>query len=269
MPQELVLPERMAALLPVPYVSQLGPGASQYNNDCGAASGAMLIGAYAHEDVTPDEFYEATGQTTDAYLSAGQLRRVLERYGIATEWQVGVKLADLFAMLAEERPPIVLFNYGAFRERVTTENKTFSGGHFAVIMGIDTANVYVHDPLWNGQGGAALTVPHDDWLYAWGASVRDGNPANGAVVPTTPISEFSPTEALYRVRVTSPDGLRVRTSPTVAQGNHTGRYVAHGDLLSIWAEQQDSSGNDWGAITSDLGQWIAMIYNGESLVERF
>jgi hypothetical protein len=260
--------ERKAALLPVPYVSQLGVGASKYHNDCGAASGAMLLAAYSGEMMTPDAFFEATGQTTDAYLSAGQLMRVLSAAGLRTEWQQGVNLGDLFTMLAEDRPPIVLFNYGAYRERVTTENETFSGGHFGVIVGIDTANVYLHDPLWGESGGAALTIPHDDWLYAWTAAVRDGNPARGCLVPMIAIGDFQQSDALYSVRVIPSDGLRIRRSPQVALANSTQRFLRGGDIAKIYVEAKDAEGNDWGAISPERDHWIALKYDGEVLAER-
>jgi hypothetical protein len=268
MPEAQIDFERQAALLPVPYVSQLGVGASKYHNDCGAASGAMLLAVYAGEVMTPDAFFEATGQATDAYLSAGQLMRVLSGYGVRTEWQQSVSLGDLFEMLSDERPPIVLFNYGAYRERVDTENAIFSGGHFGVIIGIDTANVYLHDPLWTESSGAALPVPHDDWLYAWTAAVRDGNPARGCLVPAIAISDYQQSEALYSVRVVSTTGLRIRRSPQVALANSTQRLLRYDDIAKIYSEAQDAEGNDWGAISPERDHWIALKYQGEVLAER-
>jgi uncharacterized protein YvpB len=259
--------ERNVALLPVPYMSQLGPGAEEFRNDCGAASGAMLVQAYTGESITPNEFYRSTEQTEDAYLSAWQVAKVLTAKGIRTTWQLGMNLPELFSALAAGKPLIVLFNYGALRERVNTENGSFSGGHFAVAVGIDTLNVYLHDPLWSGDGGKALAVPHEDWMYAWDAARREDNPACAALVPVIGISEFSGSNELYSVRVVADGGLRIRSAPRVAQGTDTGRFLTRDEVVKIWEERR-SDGDLWGAITVDKTRWVAVEYQGDTLAER-
>ncbi|NDJ75693.1 MAG: hypothetical protein GYB65_05500 [Chloroflexi bacterium] len=260
-------------LLPVPYVSQLGEGANAFHNDCGAACGAMLIKAYTGNNITPDDFYRATGQADDDYLSVTQLMTVLTAHGISTEWYRELSLVDLFAMLVGGRPAIVLFNYGALREKVSgLENTTFSGAHFAVMTGIDTINVYLHDPLWTitsgYSGGEAIPIAHADWMYIWEAAQRDYNPECAALVPVVGVGAFTGVTELYQVRVTSADGIRIRTAPRVARGTDTGRGVPNGYVAKIWAEERDAEGNLWGAITVDKRKWIALEFRGVQLVER-
>ncbi len=271
MPHETL--DKPVQLLPVPYMSQLGAGADAYHNDCGAASGAMLIKAYTGDIMTPDDFYRATGQESDAYLSANQLATVLTTKGIATEWRENMTLVDLFETLAGGRPPIVLFNYGALREKVgDLENTTFAGGHFAVTVGIDTQNVYLHDPLWSVEeedsGGAALAIPHVDWMYIWRESKRDLNPECAALVPSMGIGAFAGVTELYRARVISQNGVRVRNAPRVALGTDTGERLAYNYVAKIWAEATDNENNLWGAITVGKRKWIAMTYGEVQLAER-
>ncbi len=264
---------KVVELLPVPYVSQLGAGADEFHNDCGAASGAMLIDMYLDEHVDPDDFFKETGQTIDQYLSATQLIKVLAARGIDMEWRENMTLTDLFEVLAMGRPPIVLFNYGALRERIgQTENVTFNGAHFGVMIGIDTRNVYLHDPLWtkadDQSDGAAIAIPHADWMYIWTQAKRDQNPPCSALVPVEGPQAIGGIKEMYQVRIVSRNGLKVRSAPYVSLGTDTGQGVAYKDVVRIWAEEKDKEGNLWGAITISRKKWIAMTYQGITFAEK-
>lgn len=93
-------------LLPVPHVSQIGPGADRFRNDCGAASAALLIRAYTGQIVTPDDVFSQITQE-DRYLCAGELIIVLKQHGIPTVWR-GLDAGSLYRALADRQPPIAL-----------------------------------------------------------------------------------------------------------------------------------------------------------------
>lgn len=257
-------------LLAVPYVSQLGDGASKYHNDCGAASGCMLLRAYFDNNMTPDQFFIETGHTVDDYLSVVHLMRVLTAHGLDTEWHTGLTLVEVFETLATGRPMIVLFKYGTFREYVgDTHNMTFNGAHFGVLVGFDTRNVYLHDPLWNTSIGAAIPVPHTAWMTTWKSAAQDGNPLCGALVPVDSLDSMPyQSKEIYRVRVTADTGLRVRNAPKVALGTDTGARVAKGSVQRIWSVQDDPDGNVWGAITLSLKKWVALRYQDTAYAEK-
>ena len=148
------------ALLPVPYISQLGQGADKYSNDCGAAAGAMLIQAYCGIKISPNKFFEETGQRSDRYLSASQIMKVLKDHGIPCTWQVNLGLNDLFTHLRKNRPLIVLINYKTLRDVIKTQSN-FSGPHFSPVVGVNIRGVYIHDPLWSNKEGKGLAIPID------------------------------------------------------------------------------------------------------------
>ena len=127
------------AILEIPYVSQLEDGARKFNNDCGAASGVMLIRAYNNDkNFTVDAYYQETGQKTDEYLDYFQIQKVLSNHKISSSLKAHLKLSDLEQFIEEKRPPIVLFFYKKLlgRNRIKT-HKQFKGDHFAVLVGID------------------------------------------------------------------------------------------------------------------------------------
>ena len=100
------------AIIDIPYVSQLENGARKFHNDCGAASGVMLVKAYkGSQNLTVDEYYDQTGQRKDQYLSASQVMSVLSRHGIPSKWRTGVSESDVRLLLDNKRPMIVLYNY--------------------------------------------------------------------------------------------------------------------------------------------------------------
>ena len=96
----------------VPYVPQTGQGADKYKWDCGAASASMMIEHYTGLHLDPDELMSQFGP--DGYLTAGEVRWLLERYGLETKW-------------GRESPRIILIG----------------GNHWVVYLGDCT----YHDPL--------------------------------------------------------------------------------------------------------------------------
>src|SRR5688572_9601091 len=138
---------RPVVLLPVPYVSQLGAGADTHRNDCGAASSVMLLRAYLDLKMTPDEFYTKFAIQWDPYLSVPQMRDAMSSLGLLTDFRANLGLQDLFTFLAASKPVIVLLRYKILQEAGLTEKK-FEGPHFAVVVGIDSKNIYIHDPLY-------------------------------------------------------------------------------------------------------------------------
>lgn len=183
---ETSTPIRPVTLLSVPYISQLGPGADSRRNDCGAAAAVMLIAAYTGQSITPDAFYDKFSIPGDPYLSINQLRDALGSEGILTELKAGLSLRDLFGHLLAGRPSIVLIKYSVLRDAALTE-KSFSGPHFSVVVGMDLKYVYVHDPLYSDPDeGEARPYPLDIFLKAWtdvAADSRFPGPERAAITP--------------------------------------------------------------------------------------
>ena len=235
------------ALLPVPYISQLGEGADLYNNDCGAAAGAMLIEAYGEGNISVNKFYEETGQNSDMYLSATQIMRVLRQYGVSCTWQEDLSIEDLFCHLRFNTPLIVLINYGIIRGAIETESN-FTGPHFSTVVGLNISEVYIHDPLWSDEGGKALAIPINVFAEAWMDVPYNDDVSFGAIVPSVSIGDDQP---VYKARVTA-HVLNVRQGPGI---NHSinGDGLLNGEIVSVL----EVSG-DWGRIGPQ--RWIHLGY---------
>jgi hypothetical protein len=221
---------RPAALLPVPYVSQIGPGANKYNSDCGAACCTMIMKAYVPATtMTVDQFYDETG-VTSGFLSVEHLRQVLARYGIATTYEANMTLPKLFELLWQGKPVIILYKYGVAVDAKLTERKDFRSAHFALAVGIDNKYVYIHDPYCSNESGAARAYPIQIFLEAWNKVGTDPNCPNpmyaglypkisiGTLVDDKGSSDDSKQpvgteKALYKIRVVHPQWINIRTGP--------------------------------------------------------
>jgi uncharacterized protein YvpB len=236
-------------LLPVPYVSQLGAGALTHSNDCGATSAVMLLRAYLNIAITPDEFYTKFAIQWDPFLSVAQLRDAMGSLGLLTDFRANLSLQDLFTFLAAGKPVIALLRYKVLEEAGLTE-KTFQGPHFAVVVGIDSRNIYIHDPLYtNPADGDSHAYPLDIFYKAWvdvGNDPNFPNPARSAIIPTGGIG-FGTTR---RVRINIPT-LNVRSGPSLA--SPVVSTLKSGTVIAISHEM-----SGWGQV--DAGKWIALAY---------
>ena len=238
---------RPVTLLPVPYVSQLGPGAEAHANDCGAASAVMLMRAYQKSMMTPDDFYQQFNIPGDPYLSVTQLQRALTSLGILTDFCPGLSIQDLFSLMASGKPAIVLIRYKVLYEAGLTE-KTFQGPHFAVVVGLDPKYIYIHDPLYTDPAvGEARAYPIDIFWRAWKDVALDPsfpNPERSAIVPRTGIGF----QISRRVKVSIPS-LNVRSGPGLNMS--VAGVVRKGEVYAITREM-----NGWGEI--GLNKWIKL-----------
>lgn len=239
--------------LDVPYVSQLGTNANEHNNDCGAASAVMIIKAYTGEDVTVDQFYNETGISYDGYLSASQLISVLSKHKVGAKWIIS-NMQSLMENLRNGKPCICLVSYKTIRDSIATESQ-FAGFHFMLAIGYDTKNIYVHDPLWTGEGGKEFAIPYAIFEKSWkdaGANPL-ANPAYGCVVPNFAIAEAIPTAyPKYKVTATV---LNVRSTPDSSTSTNIIRKLYYGNIVTI----SEINSNGWGKIYGNTG-WIYMAY---------
>jgi hypothetical protein len=219
-------------VLNVPYASQLGPGADAHNDDCGAASIAMLINAYTGATIPVDTLFFECQPAGDVPLSAGQLMTVLEKHGVKTKWFAFQKEGDLYTFISSRRPFIALILYGVLVQAGFTERMDFKGFHFVVVVGADVGTVVIHDPYYSGGGGKNVEIPLELFMRAWKEAGADpqANPANGAIVPVAALTErivVTPPPAGGDVpggsrpmsgtkyQVIASDGLNIRTGPGV------------------------------------------------------
>ncbi len=225
-------------LLPVPYVSQFGEGADQFNNDTGAAAGCMLLRAYGSQSLTPNEFFVQSGQRTDVPLSLQQIASVLSANGVAVEQRTGLKLGELALVLASGRPAILLVRYAVLQQEGLVP-ETYNGAHYLVAVGLDVRNVYVHDPFRYDASGQGQSVP---WLILYQAWTQGPDLERAALIPRQPL--------IRRVLVTAAS-LKINSEP--ASGAASAGTARAGNVYEV-TEIQDG----WGKIGEDL--WINLRY---------
>lgn len=235
-------------LLPVPYVSQLGAGADAHHNDCGAASAVMLLQAYLNIQMTVNEFYTKFALSGDPYLSVTQLRNAMSSVGVLTDFQATLSVQDLFVALAAGKPSIVLLRYKVLYDAGLTE-KSFEGPHFAVAVGMDIKNIYLHDPLYTDlAAGNAHPYPLNIFWQAWKEVATNPfpNPERSAIIPSNGLG----IGLSRKVRVTITT-LNIRSGPNTA-------YSVVGALKKDQVVDIYRELNGWG----DLGNntWILLSY---------
>jgi len=258
--KELDTPLRPATLMAAPYFSQQGAGASDNNNDCGAAAGLMVLKAYKPEtEMTVDDFYaEANPGRHDEALWVSQIRSVLAGHGIATDYKDPFDDALLFKCMREHKPVIALIKYARLVENGLTEFTNFKGAHYVVIVGVDPGYVYVNDPYYDFPKGAASSYPIDIFWKAWADATLDGNPDRSGIFPLVGIGEVVPPDPapLYKVKIIC-IGQRVRNGP----GDNFDPPIdllKNGLIVPIFEER-----DGWGRI--GFKRWIFL---GEPLNEK-
>ena len=163
----------------IPYKSQYDADASEFRNDCGPASLAMILQSFGVH-VSTDAVYRKTGTKANRYVSIGQLMRAGLSYGVPFEYFYDWSLDQLMDRLSKGQPLITLVHYGAWSQLepgVSTQNK-FKGPHFVVVLGFDNQYIYVNDPLWKLERrneGYRKAWSHDQFMQAWNSNHLDGN----------------------------------------------------------------------------------------------
>jgi len=177
----------MALLIPsIPYKSQYDPDASEFRNDCGPASLAMILQAFGI-NVSTNAVYRKTGTEANRYVSVSQLMRAGLSYGVAFDYFYNWTIEDLKEKLQQGRTMITLVHYGGWSKispGVSTQN-SFQGPHFVTIVGFDEENIYVNDPLWKEerrQEGYHKAWTYAEFLAAWDSNHEDGNRDRSGIV---------------------------------------------------------------------------------------
>jgi hypothetical protein len=175
---------RSAMNLPIPYRSQWDPDASAFASDCGPACVAMVLDFYGqHVDINQLSL-EAGMSTVKRYTLPGDLIHITETRGVNLKRKLNCNLNDLVAEVTVcRRPVIVLIHYGDLG--TLRQDKSFSGPHWALVVGIDDRSVIIHDPDWKEerrQEGANLIVPRVTFEHAWADCNLDKNQPNQCLV---------------------------------------------------------------------------------------
>lgn len=162
--------------LPVPWLSQLGPGASYSNSDCGPACVAMVTRLYGAAP-TVDEVSRATGLPAGfTSTNYAQLIKAGAKFGARLQRALGLTIATLRESVGSGAPVIVLVHYASLPKR---SDPKFSSGHWIVVCGCTSNGLMLyHDPYWTDTTGQFMEIADADLARAMADTRLDGNTAN-------------------------------------------------------------------------------------------
>jgi predicted double-glycine peptidase len=145
-----------ATLSSVPDVRQ------STNYSCGAACTQAVLNYYLGLDVGESMVMQELG-TNNNGTSPGSIMRVLEAHGLSADMRQNLTLADLQDAISRKIPVIIVAQ--AWRDNTSLAwTDTWDSGHYMVVIGIDSNNVYFEDPSLLGCRGQ---IPRQEFLDRW------------------------------------------------------------------------------------------------------
>ena len=137
--------------LSIPHFSQAG---NTYRNDCGAACNKMVLSAYGKAQILSISDIHAIMQkrqnTVDAPVSVEVMAATLVDLGLPCSKQEYISIKTLYELLRNQRPSILLIDYGVIQDAGMTTYPVYRGGHYVVLTGMDIVCAAVLDPLQDG-----------------------------------------------------------------------------------------------------------------------
>jgi hypothetical protein len=181
----------------IPYKSQYDPDASEFRNDCGPASLAMILHAFGI-NVSTNSVYRKTGTEANRYVSVSQLMRAGLSYGVPFDYFYNWSIEKLKEGLLAGHTMIVLVHYAGWSKinpGVSTQN-TFEGPHFVTVVGFDDEHIFVNDPLWKEERrgeGYRKAWTYKEFFAAWDSNHEDGNRDRSGIITqrTLPTKAYS------------------------------------------------------------------------------
>lgn len=151
----------------IPYFSQVGFGADEHHNDCGAACCSMVVAYLKDISVSPDSWYDLDGWNapeTDVGTYAWQLRKALALFDVDSF----VSDNYLYQVEFQENPVIALVDYKVLADaKLTWVNASFL--HWVLVTNYVGGFVTYHDPYFPNARGANITTPYRIFnnAYRW------------------------------------------------------------------------------------------------------
>jgi predicted double-glycine peptidase len=145
-----------ALLSPVPDVRQ----STGYT--CGA-SALQAVLAYWGIEEREDRLAARLHSTPAAGTNPLEILRVAREFGLSADLREGLDLADLEAALAAGTPVIV--DLQAWRDKADLPwAETWDEGHYMVLLGMDSDNLYFEDPSLLGSRGV---ISRSEFVDRW------------------------------------------------------------------------------------------------------
>jgi uncharacterized protein len=129
---------------------------------CGAAALQAVLAYWGIEE-REDRLAARLHSTPEAGTHPDDIVRGARELGLTAEIREGLDLADLARALADGRAVIV--DLQAWRDREDRPwTETWDDGHYMVLLGLDSANLYFEDPSLLGARGV---IPRAEFVDRW------------------------------------------------------------------------------------------------------
>ena len=203
------------------FVSQLGEGADDFNNDCGIADCSAIILEAKDIFVSPNEIYKLDGwdaPDTDKGTFAYQLKAVLNLFDVNSSISYSLDISRIKELINMGYPIIALVKYGLFSNAGLTVNKgTFN--HWLIVTGYTETGIITMDSYRPYEAGGTMIVPNkmftDSYLGTHLVCL---------------IGENETEDGMYNATVNNLPGLNIRESLPDATGK-MGKDI--GDLVHL------------------------------------
>lgn len=221
----------MTSILSVPYIGQVGPGANEHGNDCGAAELQGVFTYAGKPAASVDALYNEIFPSGDAYLSVAGLMQASFKRSIDCDWDAPISTDRLVALVKAGNPVIALIKYG---DLAKIRPNPFKGSHFVTVIDGDDKTVTIHDPLNSPTSGANIKVPRAMWDDCW-TGLDDQNPDRGGIIFNLQMVQQSPVEQSDIVTINT-IGLKLRpepntTTPEICILKHGQKFKKAGPVL--------------------------------------
>lgn len=166
----------LAVRLDYSHVSQMGPGASENRNDCGAACAAVILRKRGHSNVTVDEIADRYQRKPNKPMWVSEVRQALSGYGTSSEYKPGLTPNTIEEKLREGKPIIALVSYPELPHQAIN----YDASHYIVVYGVlEDGSFLYHDPLSDGR---ELVIQREQMVKALQKVTKDNNSPNQGVI---------------------------------------------------------------------------------------
>lgn len=147
-----------AVKIPLPSVRQ------SHKFDCGAAALRSVAEFFKVGPEDHDEFIKACKTGPKHGTDVHDLIRAASAFGLSTKPMSGMSLEQLISFVNMGRPVIVCMQAWDETSEKKKNYKELESGHYVVVIGHDERNIYIEDPVLEGNRGI---LPHKEFMKRW------------------------------------------------------------------------------------------------------
>ncbi len=156
------------------------------NYTCGVAVVQSIL-AYNGFLLRQDVLEQETGANPDRGTTPQAIETSLNKRGIGTEFRENMSLAELRALIDQNRPVICFLQ--AWNEDPAFDYSTgYEDGHYAIAIGYDAERIYFMDPSTLAN---YAYIPNDQFIVRWHDGDETGQVYRAGIIVTNPHPKYN------------------------------------------------------------------------------